>query len=150
VVAWIASTMMMAGDAPVGSPREMSSLLAKVTALEKTVVSLEERIAKVGSDLERAGARVGALESRKPSTTPESGDTAALEKGLRDAARRIADLERRNSASATAAERIDALTARLHRLEGATRASTASPPPAPPAGPAPAAPAPIPGPASAP
>ena len=149
-VAWIASTVM-SNDAPSGSPREMSSLLEKVTALEKSVAVLEGQIAKVDGELERAGTRVGALESRKPASAPASsaGDTAALEKALRDATRRVADLERRSSANASAAERIDALAARMQRIEGASRGTAASPPSAPaPASsaPVPAAPAPAPAP----
>ena len=148
VVAWIASTVM-SNDAPSGSPREMSSLVEKVASLEKSVAALEGRIAKVDSELERAGTRVGALESRKPVTAPASGDSDDLEKTLRDATRRVADLERKSSANASAAERIDALVARMQRIEGAARASAASAPPAPapaPAAPMPAAPAPAPAP----
>ena len=145
LVAWMATTWM-SNDAPVGSPKEMSSLLVKVAALEKSIAALEGRIAKVDGELERAGTRVGALESRKPTAAPASGDTTALEKALRDATRRVADLERRNAANASAAERIDALVARMQRIESAARAS-AAPAHAPvPAAPAPAAPAPVPAP----
>ena len=140
VVAWIASTLV-SNDSPSGSPREMSSLLGKVAALEKSVAALEGRIAKVDGDLARAGTRVGALENRKPVTAPVSGDPAELERALRDATRRVADLERKNAANASAAERIDALVARMQRIEGAVRASAPAPAPVP-ASPAPAAPAP--------
>jgi polyhydroxyalkanoate synthesis regulator phasin len=142
-VAWIASTMMW-NEAPSGSPKEMSSLAAKVAALEKSVAAMEGRIAKVDGELERAGTRVGALESRKPATAPASGDTNELERAVRDATRRVTDLERRDAANATAAERIDALSARMQRIESAARASAA---PAPGAfAPVPAAPAPAPAP----
>ena len=147
-VAWIASTVA-SNEVPSGSPQEMSVLLEKVTALETSVAGLEGRLAKVDGEVARAGSRVGALESRKPAAAPESGDTAALEKALRDATRRVADLERRSSANASAADRIDALAARMQRIEGASRATAASAPSAPapaPAAPAPAAPAPAPAP----
>ena len=147
MVAWIASTMV-SNDAPSGSPEEMSSLSEKVAALDESVAALEGRIAKVDGELARAGTRMGALESRKPASAPASSDTTALERALRDATRRVADLEREHAANATVAERIDALVARMQRIEGAARASAASAPAAP--APAPAAPAPMPGPAPAP
>jgi hypothetical protein len=144
-VAWIASTVL-SKDAP-GAPEDVSSLRDQVAALETSVAALDAKIAKVDRELDKAGTRVGALESRKPASVPApSGDTAALEKALRDATRRVADLERKNSANASAAERIDALSARMQRIEGAVRAPAASAPAAPP----PAAPAPAPGPAPAP
>jgi hypothetical protein len=73
-VAWIASTVM-SNDAPSGSPREMSSLLEKVTALEKSVAALEGRIAKVDGEIEKAGTRVARSRAASPSpllrrTTP--------------------------------------------------------------------------------
>jgi len=143
-VAWIATTVA-ATDAPSGSSPAMSSLLDKVDGLENSVAALEARIAKVDGELARAGSRVGALESRKPAAVTASADTAELEKTLRDATRRVAELERRNASSASAAERIDALSARMHRIESATRASST---PAPmPAAPVPASPAPGPAPA---
>ena len=145
-VAWIATTVAST-DAPSGSSPAMSSLLEKVDGLEKSVAALEARIAKVDGELARAGSRVGALESRKPAAVAASGDTAELEKTLRDATRRVAELERRNAGSATAAERIDALTARMHRIESAARASSAPAPIPVPVAPVPAAPAPGPAPA---
>jgi len=141
-VAWIASTVAT-NEVPSGSPQEMSVLLEKITALETSVAGLEGRIAKVDGEVARAGSRVGALESRKPAAAPASGETAELEKALRDATRRVADLERKNAANATAAERIDALSARMQRIESASRASIAPPP-------VPAAPAPAPAPGPAP
>ena len=141
-VAWIASTVAT-NEAPSGSPQDMSVVLEKVTALEKSVAALEGRIAKVDGEVARAGSRVGALETRKPAAAPDSGDNAALEKALRDATRRVADLEKKNSANATAAERIDALSARMQRIETAARASAAP-------APVPAAPAPAPAPGPAP
>ena len=145
-VAWIASTVA-ASDAPSGSSQEMSSLLDKIAGLEKSVAVLDARIAKVDGELARAGSRVGALESRKLAAVTAPGDTAELEKTLRDATRRVAELERRNAANATAAERIDALTARLHRIESAARAGSAPAAMPVPVAPAPAAPAPGPAPA---
>jgi hypothetical protein len=142
MVAWIASTLT-SNDAPSGSPRE---LVEKIVALEKSVASLEQRVAKVDGELERAGTRVGALENRKSQAVPASDDIAALEKALRDATRRVTDLERRSSANASAAERFDALAARMQRIEAISRASSSPMP----AAPAPAAPAPAPGPAPAP
>jgi hypothetical protein len=68
-------------------------------------------------------------------------DTASLERSLREATRRAADLEKRMSEGATASERIDALSARLHRIESVARTA-----PAPAPVPAAPAPAPIPGP----
>jgi len=145
VVAWVASTVL-SNEAPGGSPAEMSSLHDKVAALEESVAALESRIAKVDGEVEKAGTRVGALESRKPASAPEPSDTAALERALRDATRRVADLERRSSANASAAERIDALSARMQRIEGASRAPAAAAPAAPAPASAPAAPAPAPAP----
>jgi hypothetical protein len=146
VMAW-ATTTVMAKDAPAGSGEEVSSLREKVAALEQSVAALDGRLAKVGTEIERAGGRVAALETRKPSREPAApSDTAELERALRDANRRIADLERRNSSGASAAERIDALAARMQRIEGIARtAPQSAPAPAAPA-PAPAAPAPAPAP----
>jgi len=106
-------------------------------------------VGKVGSELERAGTRVGALESRKQqSERAGDTDTSGLERSLRDATRRIADLEKRGGSGASAAERIDALTARMQRIEGIARSSSAlQPAPVAPApAPMPAAPAPAPAP----
>ncbi len=147
-VAWITSTAM-SNDAPTGPPEDLSSLREKVAGLEQSIASLEQRLEKVGAELERAGSRVGALENRKPSAAPASSDTAAFERALREATKRVADLERRTSAGATAAERIDALAARMQRIESAAR-SSAPPPPPPAAAPAPAPAAPSLSPAPAP
>jgi predicted nucleic acid-binding Zn-ribbon protein len=149
VLAW-ATTAVMSKDAPTGAGEDLSSLNDKVAALEKSMAGLEERVAKVDADLVRAGTRVGALESRKPSReAAPAADTDALERALRDASRRIADLEKRNGSGATTAERIDALTARMQRIEGLARSfATAAPPavPTPAPAPMPAAPAPAPAP----
>jgi hypothetical protein len=146
LVAWAATTLV-SKDVPVGSEEDVSSLREKVVLLEQSVASLETRVQKVGSEVERAGSRVGALESRKPAEPRAStGDTADLERALRDATRRIAELEKRGgSGGATAAERIDALTARMQRIEGIARSSQPAPATAAPA-PMPAAPAPVPAP----
>jgi hypothetical protein len=148
MVAW-ATTMLVAKDAPTGSGAELSSLQEKVTTLETSIAALEGRVAKMGGDLERAGTRVGALESRKP-TAPRADetDTSGLERSLRDATRRIAELEKRGGGSGSgpsAAERIDALVVRMQRIEGMARSSAAPPAPGAPApAPLPAAPAPAP------
>src|SRR2546426_8088509 len=126
-VAW-ATTTVMSSDAPTGSAEEIASLREKVATLEQSIAALEGRVAKVGSELERAGARVGGLETRKPAERASSTDTDALERSLREATRRIADLERRDSGGATPDERIDALVARMQRLEGAARSASASAP----------------------
>ena len=145
LVAW-ATTTLVSKDVPIGSAEEVSSLREKIASLEQSVASLETRVQKVGSEVERAGSRVGALESRKPSEPRASaGDTADLERTLRDATRRIAELEKRGGSGATAAERIDALTARMQRIEGIARSSQPAPATAAPA-PMPAAPAPVPAP----
>jgi hypothetical protein len=148
VLAWATMTVM-SKDAPAGSPAEVSSLRESVAALEKSVAALQARVDKVGSDVERAGTRMGALERKPNRDAADAGDTAALERTLKDASRRIAELERRNGSGATAAERIDALAARMHRIEAIARSAPATAPaapvPAPPA-PMPAAPAPSPGP----
>lgn len=148
VLAW-ATTTVMSKEAPSGSGAELSSLRESVVALEQSVAALEQRMDQVGAEVEKAGSRVGALETRRPAKdTAASGDTAALERALRDANRRIADLERRNGSGATAAERIDALVARMQRIEAIARSappSATAPVPAAPA-PAPAAPAPTPAP----
>ena len=145
VVAWVASTVM-AKDAPAGSPADVSSLHEQLAALEKSVAALETRVAKVDGELAKAGTRVGALESRKSAAVSEPTDDSALERALRDATRRVADLERRANAGASAAERIDALAARMQRIEGASRALAAPAPIAPAPAPMPAAPAPAPAP----
>src|SRR6185503_13977425 len=112
-----------------------------VASLEQSVAAMQARMDKVGAEVARAGSRVGALETRKPSRdSAASDDTAALDRALRDANRRIADLERRNGSGATAAERIDALAARMQRVEAIARSA----PPSPPATPAAPAPAPVP------
>jgi hypothetical protein len=137
VMAW-ATTTVMSKDAPAGSGEEVSSLRDKVAALEG-------RMEKVGTELQRAGSRVGALETRKPSRdTAAPSDTAALERTLRDANRRIADLERSHASGATADERIDALAARMQRIEAIARSAPPPAPAAPAPAPAPAAPAPAP------
>ena len=144
-VAW-ATTFAMSKDGPTpGSPAEISALRDKVTALEQSIAALEGRVGKVGSEVERARSRVGALEKGKSAERASTGDAAAVEKTLRDATRRIAELERRDGSSASAADRIDALFARMQRIEGAVRGASAPPlaPPMP-AAPAPAAPAPAP------
>jgi predicted RNase H-like nuclease (RuvC/YqgF family) len=140
-VAWI-TTNAMSKEAPSGSSEDVSSLREQVAKLEKSVAALEGRLGKIDGELERAGSRVGALESRKPTAVPATGDTAATDRALRDVTKRISDLERRNSSSATAAERIDALAARMQRIEGAARSAATSPAPAAAPTPAPAAPAP--------
>jgi hypothetical protein len=141
LVAW-ATTTLVSKDAPAGSGEELSSLREKVA-------SLEGRVEQVSSEIEQAGRRVVALESRKPvDQRTASEDTAGLERTLRDATRRIAELEKRGDAGAPAAERIDALAARLQRIEGIAR-SLALAPSAPAAlapSPMPAAPAPAPAP----
>jgi BMFP domain-containing protein YqiC len=148
VLAW-ATTSWLANDPPAGSPEEVASLRDKVAALEQTVAKLDGRMTKVGSELERAGSRVGALEGRKPAVErASSDDTAALERSLREATRRIAELERRGGSGATPTERIDGLMARMQRLESAARSQ--SPAAAPTPAPVPAAPAPMPAPAPAP
>ena len=141
VLAW-ATTAVMSKNAPAGSPKELSSLRESVAALEQSVVALKTKMDTMGAELERAGSRVGALETRKSNRdTAASPDTAELERALNDASRRIADLERRNgSGGASAAERIDALAARMQRLEATARSAA----PSMPAAPAPAAPAPAP------
>ncbi len=142
VMAW-ATTTVVSKDAPAGSGEEMSSLREKIAGLEQSVATLEGRMKQVGTEIERAGSRVGALEKRNPSRdTAEPSDTDALERSLRDANRRIADLEQRNASDATAAERIDALVTRMQRIEGIARSAPPSAPAAP--APAPAAPAPAP------
>jgi predicted RNase H-like nuclease (RuvC/YqgF family) len=145
LVAVVASTVL-SNEAPAGSPQDVSALREKITALEQSVAALETQLAKVDGELAKAGTRVGALESRKPAAVAESTDTSALERALRDATRRVADLERRSNSSASAAERIDALVARMQRIEGASRASAAPAPVAPAPAPMPAAPAPAPAP----
>jgi hypothetical protein len=145
LVAW-ATTTLVAKGVPVGSGEEVSSLREKVASLEQSVASLQARVEKVGSEVERAGSRVGALESRKPAEPrAPAGDTADLERSLRDATSRIAELEKRGGSGATAAERIDALAARMQRIEGIARSSQSAPAPATPA-PMPAAPVPVPAP----
>jgi hypothetical protein len=101
----------------------------------------------MGSDVERAGKRMSALESAKPAAV--AADTASLERSMREATRRVAELEKRLGDGPMASERIDALTARLHRIESAARTAPAPAPAAPapapmPAAPVPAAPAPLP------
>ncbi|HKA13970.1 MAG TPA: hypothetical protein VKH41_03055 [Myxococcota bacterium] len=139
-VAWAATTFV-SGDGPAGSSQETKALRDKVASLEQSVAGLEARLDEVGTELERATGRMGALEGRKPERAP-AVDTDGLERALGDATRRIAELERQNGSGATAAERIDALAARMQRIESAARPQTA--PPTAPAAPAPAAPAPAP------
>src|SRR5262245_25869415 len=116
VLAW-ATTTVMSKDSPAAAGEDMSSVREKVVALEQSIAALEGRITKMDSELQRAGTRVGALENRKPAV-PEraaSSDTSDLERSLRDATRRIADLERRGGSGASANERIDALASRVQR-----------------------------------
>jgi polyhydroxyalkanoate synthesis regulator phasin len=109
----------------------VSALEEEVADLRETVASLEERLGAVGAGLEKAGGRVAALEKRKVPADADPG----LERKLRDANAKIETLERRVAEQA-AGERLDALSARMTKLEGAQRA------------PVPAAPAPGPPPAS--
>ncbi len=154
-VAWVAATAV-SSDGPTGSPKEMSELHDGLSAQKQAIAALEARVEQVGGELEKAGRRMGALETQKPRRAPTI-DTSALERDLRDAARRVAQLEKRMSNDAApASERIDALAARMRRIEDSARqasaAATATPVPAAPApaAPAPAAPAPAdPTPASA-
>ena len=147
LVAW-ATTTLMTKDVPTGSVEDVSSLREKVASLEQSVAALEGRLQKMGGDLERAGTRVGALENRKPAEPRAvDTDTSGLERSLRDATRRIAELEKRGGSGASAAERIDALTTRMQRIEGMARTTQAPAAPAAPApAPMPAAPAPLPAP----
>jgi septal ring factor EnvC (AmiA/AmiB activator) len=132
LVAW-ATTTLLSKHAPAGSGADLSSLREKVASLEQSVAVLERRVEKVGSEIER----MGALESRKPADSrAASEDTAQLESTLRDATRRIAELEKRESGGAPAEERIDALFARMQRIEAIQRSS--SPAPAAPAASSPA------------
>ncbi len=150
LVAWITTTAMSSSDAPAGSPEDVASLHEEFSGLKESITALEGRIARFDSELEKAVNRVGALESRKPPSRAEvpSADTlASLDRSLRDATKRLAELERRGvSTSGPSDERIDALVARIQRIEAA-RSPTLAPVPAspPPAAPAPA-PAPAPGP----
>jgi hypothetical protein len=144
VVAWVA-TSVVSKEVPAGSGAELSELREQVGALGQSVAGLEARIDKLGSELERAGTRVSALEKRKPSENAGApGDTAALERTLRDASRRIAELERRYAGGAPTDERIDALVARVQRIEGIARSAQPSAPAATVPAPAPGAPAPTP------
>jgi septal ring factor EnvC (AmiA/AmiB activator) len=142
-LAW-ATTTLMSKDDPAASSAELSSLRENLAALEQSVAALQARLDKVGAETERAANRVGALETRKPTRDSAAAvDMEGLERSLRDANRRIADLERDGGSGATAAERIDALTARMQRIEAIARSA---PPPAPAPVPVPAAPAPAPAP----
>jgi polyhydroxyalkanoate synthesis regulator phasin len=132
VLAWVAS-MFAGSDSGGASTETVSALEEEVAGLRETVASLEERLGAVGAALEKAGGRVAALERRKvpAATAADSG----LERNLRDANAKIETLERKIAEQA-AGERLDALAARMTKLEGAQRA------------PVPAAPAPGPPPAS--
>jgi len=136
-VAWLAS--MLAGDPGGASPEAVSALEEEVAGLRGTVASLEERLAVMGADLERAGGRMTALEKRKAS---EASADPELEEKLGAATRKIASLETRIAEQA-AGERLDALAARMTKLESAQRSPSPAPAPAAPA-PRPAAPAPAP------
>jgi polyhydroxyalkanoate synthesis regulator phasin len=130
VLAWVAS-MFAGSDSGGASTETVSALEEEVADLRETVASLEERLGAVGAGLEKAGGRVAALEKRKVQEASDPG----LERKLRDANAKIETLERRVAEQA-AGERLDALSARMTKLEGAQRA------------PVPAAPAPGPPPAS--
>ena len=141
-VAWVATTAI-SSDGPTGSPEDVSELREELSALKQSIAALEGRVGQVGSEVEKTGRRIGALESQKPSRNATS-DTSALERELREATRRVAQLEKRMSDDAPASERIDALAARMRRIEDAARqAAAAAPAPAAPA-PAPAGPTPAP------
>jgi prefoldin subunit 5 len=149
-VAWVATTAV-SGDGPTGSPKEMSELHEELSALKQAIAALEGRVEQVGGKVEKAGRRMGALETQKPRRDATS-DTSALERDLRDATRRVAQLEKRMSNDAApASERIDALAARMRRIEDAARqasaAAAATPAPAAPASAAPAPAGPTPEPA---
>jgi predicted RNase H-like nuclease (RuvC/YqgF family) len=141
VLAW-ATTTVMSKDSPTAAGEDVTSVREKVAALEQSIATLEGRLSKMDSEFERAGARMGALENRKPGIAERaaSNDTSDLEHSLRDATRRISDLERRGGSGASTNERIDALATRVQRIEGIARAAVPSAPSAAPA-PAPAAPA---------
>ena len=145
VLAWAATVVSKSGQ-PASSP-DASSLSDKVAALEQSVAGLQGRMDKVGTELERTGSRMGALETRKANRDSDATDSAELERALRDANRRIDELEQRTGSGATAAERIDALTARMQRIEAIARSAASFAPAVPAPAPAvPAAPAPAPGP----
>src|SRR5262245_28454249 len=117
VLVWAATVVSRSGQP--ASSSDASSLREKVAALEQSVVALQGRMDRVGTELEKTGSRMGALETRKASRdSAASTDSAELERALRDASRRIDELEQRNGSGATAAERIDALTTRMQRIEG--------------------------------
>jgi septal ring factor EnvC (AmiA/AmiB activator) len=125
VVAWgIGSWLAPEGAA---SPEQVSELQKELAALRETVAGIEGRFAAVDEALAKARERVASLEKRAPGKV----DTSALEGDLSDATRRVASLERQIQEQA-AAERIDALAARMTRLERQQRE------------PVPAAPAPLP------
>ena len=145
VLSWaIATAVSRDVVSPSEPPAELAATSEQLARIEQSLAVLESRVAKMGSDVERAGKRMSALESAKSSTVASAGDTASLERSLRDATRRVAELEKRLGDGATAEERIDALTTRLHRVESAARTAPAPVPAAPAPAPVPAAPAPSP------
>jgi predicted RNase H-like nuclease (RuvC/YqgF family) len=140
-VSWVIAMAVTRDDsAPDAPPAELVSANQKLPAMERSLAALEERVAKMSAEVERAGKRMSALEKAKPVSVP-TADTATLKDSLREATRRVADLEKRMSEGAPASERIDALSARLHRIESVARTA-----PAPAPVPAAPAPAPVPGP----
>jgi predicted RNase H-like nuclease (RuvC/YqgF family) len=142
-LSWIIATAVARdGVVPSGAPADLASASEKLSQIEQSLAALDARVAKIGSDVERAGKRMGALESAKPNSVATAGDTASLERSLRDATRRMADLEKRVGDGPTAEERIDALTTRLHRIESAARTAPMPAPGAPAPAPVPAAPEP--------
>jgi hypothetical protein len=138
---WAVTTAASRGGvAPGESSAELAMANDKLSRIEQSLIELDSRVSKMGTDVDRAGKRMSALEA-KPNSAPAS-DTASLERSLRDAMRRVADLEQRLGDGPSTAERIDALTTRLHRIESAARTAPMPAPAMPAPAPVPAAPAP--------
>jgi septal ring factor EnvC (AmiA/AmiB activator) len=140
----ISTAVSRDGTPPSDAPAALASAGEKLSEMERSLAELEQRVAKMSAEVERAGKRMSALERAKPATVAAATDTTSLERSLRDATQRVADLEKRIGDGPTASERIDALTTRLHRMESAARTAPAPAPAAPALAPVPAAPAPAP------
>ncbi len=121
VIAGVAA-MLGGSDGEGASPEVVAALQVEVETLEEKVARLETQLTSLGVEVSRAGERVATLE-KKPAQAKPSSDPA-LAKKLRDATSRVAELEKKLADQAIG-ERFDALAQRMGRIERETRSSSA-------------------------
>ena len=123
---WIASALG-GSDAGGASPESVTALEEGIEELRSEVAALKGHLDEMGAEVEKTGGRVAALEKR-PKAPASTGDPTLARK-VRDAASRVEQLEKK-VADQAAPERIDALAARMTRIEHELRAAAVPPQPA--------------------